>query len=325
MLAINFLMAGPSPDVDDEDWTAEEDAYCVWSFFMNPVGQLCDHSGVPNNRPVSDLQRRYLQIMSSPDLQDRVLRYSHGDVIRFRRVKFTKLEDYAFLNAQRLLHTTNAAKILELFTSCFHPSRSVSSITARANLNSVRGVQSWSAQYAIYCKLKNSIARDVPSDQLVPIPTQPADLVPFIRKSGCMLRPENFFETVGQLSSHIQSRFSPCDFYALRGPGKAIFLSKAKVMIGRRTHSSVVDVDLNLKKVSRVHAVISFCTDLRFYIEVLGPMVLVNGELFVAGNVVRLQHGDVVDIGTYLFMFVEHVDLMDKLRGAAARPDAHPA
>jgi hypothetical protein len=319
-------MDGPLPrELDEEDWTAEEDTYCVWSFFMNPVGQLCDHTGVPNNRPVSSLQLRYSQIMSSSALQDRVVQYCHGDVVRFRRVKFTKLEDYAFLNAQRLLHTTNAAKILEMFTSCFHPSRSVSSVAARANLNSVRGVQSWSAQYAIYCKLKNSIAKDVPDEELVPIATRPADLVPFVRKSGSMLRPENFFEAVGQLSTHIQPRFSPCDFCALRGPGKAIFIAKAKVTIGRRTHSSVVDVDLNLKKVSRVHAVISFCTDLRFYIEVLGPMVLVNGELFVTGNVVRLNHGDVVDIGTYVCMFVEHVDLMDKLRAAAARPDPHPA
>jgi hypothetical protein len=309
-----------SVSIPDSSWTDEEDAYCVWSFFMNPVGSLCDYTTPPPGKTISQMLDRFRVIMASKPLQKRVLEHCRGDIIRFHRVRFTVLEDFAIANAQRLLRTTNAMKILEVFGHSFHASRSSDSILGRMTLLQSRGVNVWSVQHTLYQRFKNGILKDLPPEELVSIPTTAADIAPFTHNPSVDapgFYTEQFFDTVGQLHAHIQPRFARCQFYALRGRGKTIFCSRVHTTIGRRTPSNSVDVDLSVfgfKQISRLHATITLFTDLSFYLEVVGRFVIVNGVVIRNGNVVKLRDGDVVDIGMYLFMFVEHVALMKELR-----------
>jgi hypothetical protein len=306
--------------IQGSSWTDEEDAYCVWSFFMNPIGSLCDYTTPPPGKTISQMLDRFRVIMSSKPLQTRVLNHCRGDIIRYRRARFTPLEDFAIANAQRLLRTTNPMKILEGFQHGFHLSRSPDSILGRMTLQQSRGVNAWNVQHTLYQRFKNGILKDFPAEQLVAIPTTVDDIAQFARDpspDAPSFRTEQFFDTVGQLHDHIQPRFGRCDFYALRGRGQPFFCSRAHITIGRRTPSNSVDVDLSvfgLRQISRVHARITMCIDLNFYLDVVGRFVIVNGVVVRNGNVVKLRDRDVVDIGTYVFMFVEHVALMEQLR-----------
>jgi hypothetical protein len=302
----------------DLSWTDAEDTYCVWSFLMNPIGGITDHCRMPPGRQIRDLLPRFREIIASPLLQERVLAYCGGDIVRLHRVMFAPLEDFAIAKVQHYLHTTNGETIIDVFGPYFHLSRSPASVFSRIALQVTRGSNSWSTQLQAYQRFKDLIYQKTSGTQLVEISTKPEDIEPALLDEKLEpLKRAVLFDTVGQMYAHVQERFSESDFFALRGSGKAFFCSRACTTIGRRTAADPIDVDIGEfagKHASRLHATISLAWDMAFYLEVIGRFVIVNGSVFPTGKIVKLRDLDVLDIGTYVCMFMENVNLMAELR-----------
>ena len=303
-------------------WTAEQDAYVAWSFFMQPIAGICDHLSIPDGRPVNVLQERFFEIMNSRALQQRVYEAANGDLIQFKRVKFSRYEEFQAINAQRMLATTNPLKILEAFGPCFHLTRSTSSIVAHCFLMQSHGVGSFRSQLSNYTKWKEGLVKPNAMARLVEVPTTVKDLDPFVRrKEPDMRKIVRNFKTVGQVWNHALGNFRKGDYFALRGPGQRFLCNEKTTVIGRNTQDNHVDVDLaplKLPKVSRVHAVINLCSDLNFYMECKGRSVIVNGIVFMKGEWVRISNGDLLDIGGYACIFIEHTTYMQELRAQKA-------
>jgi hypothetical protein len=192
-------------------------------------------------------------------------------------------------------------------------------------LNYARG---WNpqAQAQAYAKYRQTLQKEVSDSAIVDIPARLEDLEehvwpPVHRKAR--------FSTVRNLYAHVQGQLSMTDFCALAGVRRTFFCSQASTVIGRSTFTNVVDIDLGalgFPQVARRHAILALYSDLNFYLIVKARYAIVNGERFTDGQIVRLKDLDVVDIGQYVFLFVEHADLMAELRGpglgavAAASP-----
>lgn len=299
-------------------WTPEQDAYVVWSFFMQPIAGLCDYLSIPDGRPVSELQDRFFEIMSSQSLQQRAYQAANGDLIQLKRVKFSRYEEFQAINAQRMLGTTNPYKILEAFGPCFHLTRSTSSIVAHCFLLQSHGCQTFKAQLTNYTRWCDSLVKPAAMSRLVEIPTTTRELDRFVwRKEPDRRRVVRNFKTVGQVWNHALGTFRKGDYFALRGPGNMFLCNKKITTIGRSGPDRTIDVDLKpfkLGQVSRVHAVISLCSDGMFYVECKGKNIIVNGIVFLAGEWIRLAHGDLLDIGGYPCLFIEHQEHMEELR-----------
>jgi hypothetical protein len=309
------MAADASPDLS---WTAEEDAYCVWSFMMNPICGQTEHSRIPAGRAPRDLLPRFHAILASRALQERVL--GHCDVVRLHRVLFSPLEDLAIAKAQRCLRTNNGEQILEAFGPWFHASRSPSSVVSRICLHQMRGAGSWSAQLQAFQRFRDAVAQRTAGAPLADVAARAEDIEPHLLDERLEpVRRAPVFESVGQMRAHVQARFAQSDLFALRGPGRAVFCAHAVTTVGRRTAAAEADVDIGPfagKGASRVHATISFAWDMQFYLEVGGRLVIVNGAVFTAGKTVRLRDLDVLDIGGYVCVFVENAKLMGELRAA---------
>ena len=176
-----------------------------------------------------------------------------------------------------------------------------------------------------FIRYKNNLIKAASREELddVDINLTPEDVAKYtIQNIESQLKPLNFFQTVGDMLDHIQPYFSKNDFYAIRGPGMPIMINKPSVNIGRKTlfdEDIEIDIDLshfNLKKVSRLHANIRLASDMNFYLTVFGRNAIINGELFIKGKIIQIHNSDVIDLGGFVFIFVENGELMNQLRHA---------
>lgn len=304
--------------MDNSPWTAEDDAYIVWSFFMQPIAGICDHLGIPNGRSPKFLQQRFFEIMNDDVLMNRVYEYVEGDLVCYKRVKFSPYEEFQVLNAERLLKTTTPTRLIDVFWPCFHATRSGSSIVAHTFLLQNRNIRTFKQIHQSYIKWKDSLVKGTSESELVKLSLTEEDLMPFLKGYvGNESKTAQTFLTVESMIDKVAEGFRPRDYYALGGAGSPFYISKQVAVIGRRAFGNQVDVDLaTYKKVSRVHAEISLCSDLNFYIECKGRNIIVNGEVFVTGEFVRLNHGDLIDIGGYACIFVENTELMKQERNS---------
>lgn len=301
------------------EWKPEDDAYCVWAFIMGPIGGINEFSSPRDDIPVDSLQDRFFEIMKSGELQRKVNKYMKGDIVHFHRVKFSLLEKYQMFNAARLLKTTNPTKILKVFQPYFHLTRTPNSIVAQQFKEKLFTYANFLAHFLKF--KKNALLSSTPEERdEIDLNLHSKDLSPYtIPNIAQRLIPLNFFQSFGDIIDHIQPLFSKSDFCALRGPGTPILINRAVVTIGRKSFfNDEIDIDLshygNSKKISRHHATLMLASDMHFYMTIFGQNAIVNGGLIQKGKVVRLSNGSIVDLGGYLFVFVENRGLMSQLR-----------
>lgn len=302
-------------------WKPEDDAYSAWGFMLNPIGGICDFITIPNDIPINLLQDRFFEILKSPDLQRRANKYMKGDIVHFHRVKFSIIEDYQSFNAIRLLRTNNPSKILRLFQPTFHLTRSANSITS---LQFKKKQQTYNNALQSFLAYKKALISSCTKEELdeIVFDYKPDDFAPYIIQNlAKQLTPMNIYQTFGDIINHIQIPFRKNDFYALRGPGSPRIINKATCKIGRQSSFSDEDIDVcitnqNLRSLSRHHATINLTTDMNFYMTIFGSNAIINGIVFERGKIVKIIHGDIIDLGGYLFIFIENLTLMSTLREA---------
>ena len=213
---------------------------------------------------------------------------------------------------------------MELFQSTFHLTRSSNSITA---LQFKKKQQTYNIALQSFLAYKKALISSCTKEELdeIVFDYTPDDFAPYlIQNLAKQLTPVNIYQTFGDIINYIQIPFRKNDFYALRGPGSPRIINKACCKIGRQSlFNDDIDICItnqNLKKLSRHHATINLTTDMNFYMTIFGSNAIVNGIVFEKGKIVKLNHGDIIDLGGYLFIFIENLTLMSTLREACA-PD----
>ncbi|KAK8900303.1 Microspherule protein 1 [Tritrichomonas musculus] len=307
-------------------WTPKYDAYSIWGFMMNPIGGICDFLSVPDDIPKNLLQDRFFEILKSPELQKRANKYMNYDLVHFHRVKFSIPEEYQTFNASRLLRNNNPIKILRFFQPTFHLTRSPNSIVAlqfkKKQMNT--NYNTCLSEFIKYKKYLISLCTKEELDELN-FDYTPDDFAPYIIQNlAQQMTPVNIYQTFANIANYLQIPFRKNDFYAIRGPGSPHIINKAICKIGRQSLFSEDGLDVcitnsKLKKLSRHHATISLSTDMNFYLAIYGENAIVNGLIFRKGKIIRIRNGDVIDLGGYLFIFIENMSLMSSLREACSQ------
>ncbi|OHS99675.1 hypothetical protein TRFO_08312 [Tritrichomonas foetus] len=122
--------------------------------------------------------------------------------------------------------------------------------------------------------------------------------------------------TLEDYEAYIYSQFQDNDLSALFGYLDIHRITKTQVYIGRSSPKIKSDIDLapyNMQTVCRQHCIISFCSDTKFYLTVLGRDVIINSQLFYKGQIIQLKNRDMIDIGGVPLMFIENPRFRKKL------------
>ncbi|OHT01214.1 FHA domain containing protein [Tritrichomonas foetus] len=150
---------------------------------------------------------------------------------------------------------------------------------------------------------RNTIKGEI--EKLLAFPTKEKDDEP---------QPDFSIET---MRAKAYEKMNKRSFAALVTSGSVKLVEKCRTVFGRASPKCTPDVDLaefNLQSISRIHCAISIATDLSFYAECIGSTVIVNGVSFSKGKFIKLNDGDMIDIGGAPFVFFENRELMNNLR-----------
>ncbi|EAY21790.1 FHA domain containing protein [Trichomonas vaginalis G3] len=308
-----------------QPWSASEDTLVVWLVLSCPFSEFSKQAAALPNRSPSEIVERFTVIMNDPELTERVNHESHNDILSYRPVPWTTLETY---NLVRLCHQNKRCiptTFLERFPSMFHPSRTATAITTMDEKLRQKEQSSIESQNAIWRQYQDEIYKFVDNHDLVAFPGSEdpvKDVTEFIKsETDNLLKQEE--QTKGLsfdvITSKVEGKWTKKSFAVLVGGTDVRLIESTNVVFGRASPKCKPDVDLaylNLQSISRRHCAIKLCTDLRFYIECLGAIVIVNGSIFKKGSIVRLHDKDIIDIGGAPFVFVENHSLMDSLRHA---------
>jgi hypothetical protein len=117
--------------------------------------------------------------------------------------------------------------------------------------------------------------------------------------------------------SVVETRFQKCHFAAFVGRLGIEVMGQSKVTFGRASPMTKPDIDLSgyhVQAIARIHCAVALKADLQFYAEVIGPDLIIDGEIFVHGTFVRLHDGSVIDFAGIPLMFFENGQVMSQLR-----------
>ena len=302
-------------------WTAEEDEYCVRTFFCNGIGSFPDFRDFKSeNHSIDQIQERFLTVLNNKLFLERVRQKCHGDIFQMRTpVPFSLIEDYNFVNAMRILQTQLPKSVMKYYQDRFHISRTNGQFESEKFMLLTKGQLGYDKQLESFLQFKKSMIEKY-KDSQVQLNLDVSSVAPyFFEKSPQMTIYPEVGETIDEIDSSIQNSFVRGDLAALKGKFANIMtIKKPLVFIGRTSQFIDVDIDLTFYhtlNVSRRHASIRLCTDLHFYIECIGSNLIINGKVLLKGEKAMLNHRDIIDIGGCLLIFFERLDFMNKLRG----------
>lgn len=303
-------------------WTAQEDANLIWLLTSCPLTENSKTLiSVFPGRSIQEIFQRYHEILGNKELSARVIKETGGDILSYKPVSYTRSE---FCNLARLSEINGKClptQFLNSFPSLFHPARYAGSLMSTYNRLRNHGQNSYSYQNQLFQDFRQSIQSDIKN--------LPLESVQGFDDPEATLRKINHSETtflsesltsqnsIKNIQILIQKQMSKRTFGSLVGIGPPRYINKARTLIGRQSPKVQPDIDLsdlNLQSISRRHCFILFCSDFFFYLDVLAKNVIVNGIVFQKNTKVRLQNGDILDIGGAPFIFFENFDLLHSLR-----------
>jgi hypothetical protein len=301
-------------------WTGAEDAILVWLVLSCPFVEFprCWSSNLPGKRPEFAVPR-FLEILSNPELVQRVNAECRNDIICHKIAPWTRHEHISLLRLVTNNSRCNPAQFLKQFPMLFHPSRTSSALNA-TNLRLHSKDQSFANHLAQFREFVARIHEEAQGKELAEIDCDVADVERILNEN---VQPVDepvvaVDASIDSLRQRANDQLTQKDFGALVGSGQVRVLKKAKTVFGRASPKCKPDVDLaelNLQSISRIHCTILLASDLHFYARCQGSCIIVNGVLFKRGAVVRLFDRDVIDIGGAPFIFFENQSLLAQLRG----------
>lgn len=132
---------------------------------------------------------------------------------------------------------------------------------------------------------------------------------------------ENELKTLTNLTSfYSHPIFQSSDLAILRGEKILYRMKREAILLGRASLDFDVDVDLTYTgerscvHTSRLQAIVSFMSDLNFYIQNIGNRCFrVNGEIIPPGDFGKLPSNSLLDFSDVLLVFIPNTDLIYSL------------
>lgn len=304
---------------DEIVWSVEEDAKCVWLFFCTPICDILTPEQISLNRTLEQIENRYNEVISKPTLSERVKQYCNGNIFSLKSdVPFSLIEDFNYVCGKKYIPNPSFGNISRYFT--LHLSRTDEQINERMLYLATKNQINFETQLEIFKKFKEEIISKY-HDKKTKINNdihQINDI--FIDEKKTTL--SNSFGTcfkilLNKISSETQPIFTTGDLAALRGKAGIFKISSIFTRVGRKSQFSEVEVDLSSlsnNNISRIHAHINFCNNLMFYIECKGAYLIINGHVIYKDEIAILKHGDIIDFGGYVSIFIERTDFLEKIR-----------
>ncbi|EAX90322.1 FHA domain containing protein [Trichomonas vaginalis G3] len=304
---------------ENKPWTAEEDAFCVWCFFCSPVASFPNLTDIPGSHTPQQILERFLQLMKQPLLLERVKQFCNNNIFQFRgQIPFTTVEDYYLVNSLRLENTSEASDVTKTFGNYFHISRTLAQLRSRQFALSISGKSLYQTQLDDFIKFKKEILKKYTEDQLTQIANTVDQLTPYFLSHAVNIPfMEELTKVLDEVDKKVQSEFQRGEYAALLGKLGPHKITKPKTLIGRNSQFIGVDIDLtpyHIQTISRKHASIKLCTDFNYYIECLGSNIIINGKLLLPGEVAKLSHRDIIDIGGCLLLFLQNNHVHEGIR-----------
>lgn len=307
-------------------WTAIDDTFVVWLVLCSPFSEFKRvFSSIQElqSKKLETIIPRFLEIMDSPELIDRVNTECKGDIVSYRTATWARHEQLSLLRLVRNNKKCSPQVFLSKFSTLFHPCRSSSALMTSMRLHTKEGsFENQLAQFKEYC---DAIHKEVEGKELLPFPGSCANPVSEVERVleqekldadvPALEKDETFADLRKRASEFMTVKTLAC----MVGEGNIRPIRKPKVVFGRSSPRCKPDIDLadlRLQSVSRNHCLLFFATDLNFYIKCLGNMVMVNGTMYKRGEIIKIHDRDLVDIGGCVFVFLENLELMRALREA---------
>jgi len=310
----------------EHEFSPSEDSLIAWIFLSCHLFDYNKCFSIFSSLSPQVLFLRFLEILSRPDLIERVNKESSFDILSYRPVPFSKLEVFSFV---RLINNNKRCEsdiFLRRFGSLFHPTRTVNSLNSYFERLRQKEQNLFDFQYSLFKDLQESICKEVKSEKDINYVLDENSYEVF----RCLFEKEkNELEhnrgharsfSLDDIKSRVVGRWNSKILCSLVGSGEVRLVSQSKSIIGRaspKCHPTIDLSDLNLQSISRHHCILSFRSDLKFYLECSGSSVLVNGVVFKKGSIIQLKDCDFLDIGGALFMFLENPELIPSLRLAS--------
>jgi len=296
-----------------------EDAILTWFFLCCPFLEHKKLTSILTSHSVSSLLSRFLEIMKTPELMERIQQEYKGDVLSYKPAPFSNLESYYLVKALDFLNTTDFAIATDRYPMLFHPSRTLGAYSIQYNRLSSKNQHTSTAQQELFMSFVQQIREKISGETILPFPGNIAD--PETTISEITGKPKDEPKKTNEIimpnfaSFHeiAKNSFTPTTFAVLVGFEKVHQIDKIKTILGRFSPKSQADIDVecdkshnSLSKVSRHHAEITLAKDMRFYLKVLGKIVLINGKVFTTNSIVHIKKRDLIDIGGYMHVFFEN-------------------
>lgn len=317
-------MARLKPEINPTEsvflgWTPAEDANLIWLLMSCP---FTDHSKPIVSyfpfRAIQEIFQRYNEILESKELSQRVIKEANGDILTYKPIPWTKSEFCSLARLSDLNGKCLPSQFLASFPSLFHPARYAGSLLSTYNRLRNHGQNSYSIQNQIFQEFRSQIQKEIQGIKLESFPSLSEDpelaLRNIIQSDESLTSQSN---SIFSIQTLIQKQMSKKTFAALVGIGSPRFLNRTKTSLGRSSPKIKPDIDLsdlNIQTISRKHCNINVCSDLNLYLEVLSKNVIINGVVFQRNAKIRLQNGDILDIGGAPFVFIENIELLTTLR-----------
>jgi hypothetical protein len=306
-------------------WTFRDDQAALFIFMVTPFVDIKSVLHLLPDRTAEEIRLRFLAIIDDAVLQQRMITELHNDVILRQSVAWQPRELLALAAIAAESHRATAA--FQDNAQLFHPTRTLSSLTKVAAKIGAGDRAGLDQQIHKYSEWANEIARRVAGLELV-ADDDSEDDVPELRsqpqRRGKKNPPPRFKKraetSLALFRGIIERRFQKSQLAAFVGRLGIEVMAQSKVTLGRASPRTKPDIDLSgyhVQEIERIHCAVALKADFQFYAEVIGPDLIIDGDIFVRGTFVRLHDGAVIDVAGIPFMFFENKELMSGLRQSA--------
>jgi hypothetical protein len=290
-------------------WTAHEDHMAIIIFAVYPFRQIRQALRLLPDRSPGEIRSRFCQVMADPGLQERVIAATGGDVFMHTTIEWEPAELLALAALLHDSHFANPVDAFKRYPHLFHPTRTAAQFLSAARRIGAFAPGALEAQTARYLEWAEEVraradGRDAPAPP-APRPVYP----PQSRFGQRAARLVDKAETLEDMNERVRAKFEPKYLAALVGRLGIEMLGKTKVTLGRATPGARPDIDLGryrVQAIARKHCMISLRSDRRFYLEVFGRDIVVNGYLFYTGQIIQLKDRCLIDICGLPFLFFEN-------------------
>lgn len=309
-------------DSQTDTWSSNDDACVVWLCLSCPFSEFGKQITILNERTPKEIVERFITILNSKELTERVNKECKNDILSFRQVPWTKEETYQLIRLCTENKKFNPRLFINKYPNLFHPSRTPSTLQTAYDKTKARGQATHDMQASIIKKFHDDISALVKSHELLPFPglDEPNATINNIIKEETGVsteKAESSEFSYDVIAQRVAGRWTNKIFAALVGLGEVRMISSTRVVFGRASPKRRPDIDLadlNLQSISRLHCAITLRLDLNFYLQCIGPMVIVNGSVYMKDSIIKIKDRDVIDIGGAPFVFFENKDLLAQLR-----------